>query len=233
MADEDKGGDKGQGDKGHEEPRIPKWRLDEEAGKRAEVQKQLDAATARLAEFEKQVKGFATVAAERDAARAEITAVRAAAAFEIAAHRAGLTDPEDVAEFRDRYDRVQPGEDGKKPTPGDYFAKIKEAPPKWARAYFDPPAKDEDEADDPPPRRTADPAKDEGKAGKGENGKRADPNGGVNGNGAGKSRRFDDAAVARMSDADFRSNLGGVAKGLLDEGKVVMSETTRKRLGLA
>lgn len=134
---------------GTDAPWIPKSRLDEEAAKRR-------AAEERIA------KEYAPVAEKAAKLEAELANARQAHAFDLAAVRSGLSDDDDVAEFRDRYSRIQPGEDGKKPTPAAWFAdlqaKAKEGKlPKWAVAYFPAPKAAEVEDDDEPaaPRKPA------------------------------------------------------------------------------
>lgn len=130
-------------------PWIPKSRLDEEAGKRRAAEERI-------------VKEYAPVAEKASKLEAELTNARHAHAFDLAAVRSGLADDDDVAEFRDRYSRIQPGEDGKKPSPSAWFAdlqaKAKEGKlPKWAVAYFPAPKATEVEDDEEvaPPRKTA------------------------------------------------------------------------------
>ena len=56
--------------------------------------------------------------------------------FRAALQGKGITDPEDIAEFKDRYSRAPADEAGKKPTPFEWANKIAAAPPKWATGYF-------------------------------------------------------------------------------------------------
>lgn len=76
---------------------------------------------------------------ERAQLRAEADKARQDAVdwqFRAALQGKGITDPEDIAEFKDRYTRVAPDETGKKPTPFDWANKIATTPPKWATGYF-------------------------------------------------------------------------------------------------
>jgi len=157
---------------GEAAPWIPKSRLDEEAAKR------------RAAE-DKIAKEYAPIAEKATKLEAELNAARQAHAFDLAAVRSGLADDDDVSEFRDRYSRIQPGEDGKKPSPSAWFAdlqaKAKEGKlPKWAVAYFPAPkaadpVDDDEEVVTPPRKATAKPRADEPDPNAG--GKVADPGG--------------------------------------------------------
>ena len=124
---------------GEAAPWIPKSRLDEEAAKRR-------AAEERIA------KEYAPAVEKATKLEAELNAARQAHAFDLAAVRSGLADDDDVAEFRDRYSRIQPGEDGKRPSPSAWFADLQAKAqegklPKWAMAYF-PAPKAADPVDD-------------------------------------------------------------------------------------
>ena len=69
---------------------------------------------------------------EADKARAEVVDWQLRAALQ----GQGITDPEDIAEFRDRWSRALPDEAGKKPTAFEWANKIATTPPKWAQGYF-------------------------------------------------------------------------------------------------
>lgn len=213
---------------GDDAPWIPKRRLDEATSK---IAAEREAEKARADKLAAELAEASKAAAERDQLRADLANTRLSAAFEVAAIGAGLSDPDDVQEFRDRYDRLHPGEDGKRPTPREWMAAIKEKPPKWARAYLDAPK--DDEVEDPPGVRqqvaqerrqepaVTDPAK------------KQDPNAGTRQAGGGGHRRITDEAAVRMTGEEWRQVRGTVAKDLLDAGQIRMSDADKKLLGLS
>ena len=70
------------------------------------------------------------IAAEK--ARAEVVDWQIRTALE----SKGIKDPEDIAEFKDRWNRLPADEAGKKPTAYEWANKVATAPPKWAQGYF-------------------------------------------------------------------------------------------------
>jgi hypothetical protein len=197
-----------------------------------ENRQHLAAQRAMSASLADQVKAAEAKAAEATRAVADAKAatesVKARAAVDLALVRAGITDAEDMAEFRDRYARVEAGVDGKL-TADAWITALKAAPPKWAKLYLDPtPAKVEATEDDPsevvetPPVKVAAPAPAP---------PARDPNGGARPP-ATTPRRFDDKTVARMTSAEVRTNIGGVARDAMADGLVTMSPELQKRLGI-
>lgn len=178
---------------------------------------------------------LAAAIAAKTAAEQEAGTVRSRASLDIAIVRAGITDDEDVAEIRDRYARVEAGEDGKRPTPGEWLAKLKEAPPRWFKGYLDdiapakPAAKVEEgsgtgaEVDAQGAEREA--------AAQTVKPLPADPNGGVVQGVQTRGRKIDDATVTRLQRADWEAARPTVARDLMTEGKVRMSPELLKRLG--
>lgn len=208
---------------GDDAPWLPKSRFDSAGAKAAA---DVAAEKARADKLAADLAAAQAAATERDQLKADLATERLSRAFEVAAVRAGLDDADDVAEFRDRYDRLQPGEDGKKPTPAAWMAALKEKPPKWAKAYFEAPKKDgDDEVEDPPGVRQ-EPAQ-----------KVVAPKQDVNANtrsaGGGAHRRVTDDAAARMSGDEWRASRATVAKDLIDGGQIRLSDADKKSLGLA
>lgn len=81
----------------------------------------------------------ATLEAERTQLKADVEKHKAEAdnwQFRAALDNKGITDPEDIAEFKDRYTRAPVDDAGKKPTPYEWANKVAAAPPKWAQGYF-------------------------------------------------------------------------------------------------
>lgn len=79
------------------------------------------------------------VSSERDTLLAErnrLAAERETITQDYALFRAGITDPEDMGEFRDRYSRAPAGEDGKKPAFDAWVKAIQTSRPKWALPYL-------------------------------------------------------------------------------------------------
>jgi len=82
---------------------------------------------------------IATLEADRTRLNAEVEKHKSEAdnwQFRAALQGKGITDPEDIAEFKDRFARAPVDEAGKKPTPFEWANKIAAAPPKWATGYF-------------------------------------------------------------------------------------------------
>lgn len=176
------------------------------------------------------IKAAEQRAAQAVAAKQALEARLSTYAVDLALVRAGLTDPDDMAEFRDRYERVQPGDDGKKPTADEWIARVKATPPKWAKAYFEtapPPAPAADAEDDlraplqrPPVAQPKPPPK-------------VDPNAGATDRPNPPPRRFDDRLVARLTDEEFRANQAAIARDAIADGAVRISPELAKRIGLA
>lgn len=189
---------------GEAAPWIPKGRLDEEIRKRREAQERLD-------------KELAPLADRASKAEADLAAVRAAHAFDVAAVRV-LSDDEDIAEFRDRYNRLPPGEDGKKPSPKEWFADLLKRhaegkAPKWAIAYLPPvkvadPDGEEDEPA-PPPKKKAQPREEE-----------PDPNAGTRQADGGGSRAWTPERLDRVGPDVVRANHGKIVADLEKAGMV-------------
>lgn len=206
---------------GDDAPWLPKSRFDSAGAKAAA---DVAAEKARADKLAADLAAAQAAATERDQLKSELATERLSRAFEVAAVRAGLDDADDVAEFRDRYDRLQPGEDGKKPTPAAWMASLKEKPPKWAKAYFEAPKiESEDEGERPGARQEPDP-------------KVAAPKQDVNANtrptGGGAHRRVTDEAAARMSGDEWRASRATVAKDLIDGGQIRLSDADKKSLGM-
>lgn len=176
----------------------------------------------------------ARAAAERDAARAEAAAAKAEAAshatrytLDLSIVRAGITDAEDIAEIRDRYSRVEPGEDGKRPAPGEWLAKLKESPPRWFRGYMDEPAPKVEAAADP----AAAPVVEDPLPPRQQRVAPADPNAGVVAGAQPRGTRIDDAKVSRLSAPEWAGVRGTVAADLARGGEIKISDKMLKRLG--
>ena len=142
-----------------------------------------------------------------------------------------FNDLRSCPEIRDRYQRVGEGEDGKRPTPSEWLAKLKEAPPRWFRGYMEdiapapkPDGKPEPEADPADP---ADPPKVEGVPPT----RAPDPNAGVHGDPNIRGRKLDDAGAARLSTREWADVRPKVAKDLMQDGQIRMSDALLKKLG--
>lgn len=156
----------------------------------------------------------AKVAAERDEWKAKaatfeqtVATTRARYEFESAMASIGVTDPDDAAEFASRYERVQPGEDGKRPTAKEWAKAIKERPPKWATGYLATPD------DDDEPVVTVRTRVEERQVRQPE----ADPNAGVRDNGR-RVRVWTDEAVARLSPEEYRKHRAEIVAQSAGEG---------------
>jgi hypothetical protein len=184
---------------------------------------------------------LAAAEAAAAAAKTEADTVRTRASLDIAlVRRLGLTDPEDLAEFADRYARAPAGEDGKKPTPDAWAAAIKAAPPKWARAYIettpappkvDPPRGETEEppadaqAEEPPP---ADPPKVEAPKAPPRN-----PNAGAVVTPGTTPRRYSETVVAKMSASEVAKNAAAIARDAIADGDIYISPELQKSLGIS
>lgn len=168
----------------------------------------------------------AEVAQRAAALEAELTQTRTRYAVDTALLRAGITDPEDMAEFRERYGRVEADAEGKRPAPDAWISGLKEKAPKWAALYFQPtpPAKPADpnaeEDDEPPPK--VEP-------------KRAavDPNAGAKPGGADPApRRWTPKRIDQASSQEVASNLGSVLADAEAGGLIGLNPELRKRFGI-
>lgn len=150
--------------------------------------------------------------------------VRTRYAVDTALLRSGVTDPEDMAEFRERYGRVEPDAEGKRPAPDAWLTALKAKPPKWAVMYFTPQA---------PPKAETDPDAevDEEPPVRVETRKAAvDPNAGARAGGADPApRRWTPKRVEASSPREIRDNLGSVLAEAEARGEIVLNESIRKR----
>jgi hypothetical protein len=195
------------------------------------VKARIDKQQARIDALESELAPLRTSAAaltaERDDARARLAATAARHAAERALDRGGVTDEEDQAEFRERYARVEPDAEGKRPEFGGWFDAIKTSRPKWSRPYLPEPVEDGAE---PPP--VAPPAA-------GASGPpayvpppvvRANPSGGRSDAAAPPPprQRFTEAVVARMSEKEFLANRAAIEAEAIAAGEM---QAPRKRPG--
>jgi hypothetical protein len=151
----------------------------------------------------------AAAKAEAESAKGQIESSRARYEFDAAMMGIGIADADDAAEFAARYERLQPGEDGKKPTAREWAKAIKEAPPKWARGYFA--AEVDDEPAEPRPglttvRQQTPPA--------------ARPNGGVRADNGRAPAVYSNAAVARMTPAEVLANKNAIMAQAIADGEI-------------
>ena len=111
---------------------IPRSRLNEEIAKRKELE-------ADLAKVKVDLTTAQTAAAEAETLRAQLAKVTSEHDTFRAGVDAGITDPEGLDLARWFYDKVQPAEDGTRPSFADYLGSLKTDPtarPKALTGYF-------------------------------------------------------------------------------------------------
>jgi hypothetical protein len=111
---------------------VPRSRLNEEIAKRKELEADLTVSRAKLAEYEPKL-------AEVDNLRAQLAKTTSEHETFRAGVEAGITDAEGLELARYFYDKVQPAEDGTRPTFGEFMGKLKTDPaarPKALTGYF-------------------------------------------------------------------------------------------------
>lgn len=168
----------------------------------------------------------AEVAQRAAALEARLAQTETRYAVDTALLRAGITDPEDMAEFRERYGRVEPDAEGKRPAPDAWISGLREKAPKWAALYFQPatPAKpadpnaeeDDEPAPKPEPKRPG-----------------VDPNAGAKPGGAEPPpRRWTQKRVEQASAKEVAANLGAVLAEAEAGGLIGLNPELRKRFGI-
>lgn len=167
----------------------------------------IDGLNAKIAELQKLVDGHAAIATERDTLQATLSATTERHAVDMALIRHGITDPEDMSEFRDRYGRAEPDAKGARPDPAGWMKGIVEAKPKWARAYLPEPAESAaPPVVKPPPVVTPPPG--------------GNPNGGAGPAGPGPRKQWTDEVVDRLTPAELKANMPAILAEMAADGVI-------------